>query len=131
MSYGPRTVGSSHFDPDILFQGWQERPHTLHQDDDLESSVTSTFNLDTNDNYVYHAIASVTLAQVQSAINHGSASGLHAWYLDEHGKPVIINFPASVKPRPLARPSSFRHLRQQIFSHTPSSLLLPIPQPNS
>ena len=50
--------------------------------------MIATFNLPEDDNYVYHAIASVTLAQVQVAIDHGAVSGLHAWYFDREGRPV-------------------------------------------
>ena len=82
------TEGSSQFDPDGLFNAWESSQKTLPEDNDLRSSIISTFHLTPSDDYVYHATASVTLAQVQGAIKHGGGSGLHAWYLDGEGKPV-------------------------------------------
>lgn len=55
---------------------------------DLRKAITTAFNLDENDHYVYHAIASVTLEQVQQVIDAGGANGLHKWYVDAEGKPV-------------------------------------------
>ena len=83
-----RTKGSSHFDPDALFEAWNTTQNSLPENDDLKSSIISTFNLPHNDSYVYHATASVTLSQAQEAIKHGNKAGLHAWYLDDEGKPV-------------------------------------------
>ena len=83
-----RTEGASHFEPDALFEAWGKDRKSLPDNDDLKSSIISTFNLPHNDGYVYHATASVTLSQVQEAIDHGSEAGLHAWYLDDEGKPV-------------------------------------------
>lgn len=82
------TEGSSQFEPDSLFAAWEFGQKTLPNDNDLRSSIISTFNLPPNDDYIYHATASVTLSQVQTAINHGGDSGLHAWYLDDEGNPV-------------------------------------------
>ncbi|KAL8719494.1 MAG: hypothetical protein Q9225_003503 [Loekoesia sp. 1 TL-2023] len=83
-----QTNGSIHFDPDAFFQSWIGDPSALlPQNNDLRSSIISAFNLAQSDNYVYHAIASVTLAQVQEAIEHGAENGLHAWYPDASGKP--------------------------------------------
>ncbi len=83
-----RTKGSSYFEPDALFETWIKDQKSLPENDDLKSSIISTFNLPQNDSYVYYATASVTLSQVQEAINHGSKAGLHAWYLDDEGRPV-------------------------------------------
>ena len=60
----------------------------LPKENDLRSSIIAAFNLSSNDSYVYHAIASVTLAQVQEAIAVGGEHELHAWYLDDSGEPV-------------------------------------------
>ena len=84
-----RTIGAAQFDPDEFFKAWATRPPTLSESEDLRSLIITAFDLPHNDSYVYHAIASVTLAQVQQAIRHGGEAGLHAWYLDEEGKPVI------------------------------------------
>lgn len=82
-----RTIESAQFDPDAFFQRWASEPN-LPPDSDLRSSIIKAFDLPLNDHYVYHAIASVTLANVQQAISVGSQHGLHAWYLAEDGKPV-------------------------------------------
>jgi hypothetical protein len=83
-----RTEGSSQFDPDVLFRAWEKGQKTLPENNDLRSSIIVTFGLAPSDDYVYHATASVTLGQVQRAINHGAGSGLHSWYLSEEGKLV-------------------------------------------
>ena len=83
-----RTQGASHFEPDALFEAWGKDKKCMPQDDDLRSSIISVFNLPHNDSHVYHAVASVTLSQVQEAIKHGGQAGLHTWYLDDEGKAV-------------------------------------------
>ncbi|MCJ1404640.1 hypothetical protein MMC11_007866 [Xylographa trunciseda] len=84
----PRTSGAAQFDPDTFFQSWPDRPAHFLEDDNLRNAIITSFELPHNDSYVYHAIASVTLAQVQQAISHGGEAGLHAWYLDEQGQPL-------------------------------------------
>ncbi|KAL8947429.1 MAG: hypothetical protein Q9222_006287 [Ikaeria aurantiellina] len=82
-----QTTGAARFNPDTFFDAWSENaPSLLPQSDDLRSSIVAAFDLAKSDNYVYHAIASVTLAQVQEAIEHGGEHGLHAWYPDESGR---------------------------------------------
>ena len=85
---------SSHFDPDALFEKWSRDEKTLPESSDFRSSIISTFSLPQNDSYVYHAMASVTLSQVQTAIDHGGDSGLHAWYLDDTGESVVTIQPS-------------------------------------
>lgn len=82
----PHSVGSSSFDPDQFIEQWDEVvvPH----DNDLKKCIVRAFKLKPNDDYVYHAIASVTLDQVQAAINAGRLNGMHAWYRDENGHQV-------------------------------------------
>jgi hypothetical protein len=58
---------------------------------DLRSAVIEAFDLPRNDSYVYHAIASVTLSQVQEAINAGTSHGLCNWYLDSENKLVCLS----------------------------------------
>lgn len=55
--------------------------------DDLASAIAESFSLPTRDSYTYHAIVSVTLAQVQHVISLGAANGLHAWYRDPSAPP--------------------------------------------
>jgi len=84
----PRTRGASSFNPDAFFTSWTQTP-TLPVDNDLKTSIIKTFNLAHNDTYTYHAIASVTLSQVQEALSHSNSAGLHDWYRDEEGNPVL------------------------------------------
>ncbi|KAL9613042.1 MAG: hypothetical protein Q9167_002388 [Letrouitia subvulpina] len=84
---GTRTTGSAHFDPDEFFEKWAKESESLLPKDDFRSSIIAAFNLAQNDSYVYHAIASVSLAQVQEAIDQRGNNGLHAWYLDDTGNP--------------------------------------------
>ena len=86
-----RTTGSAQFEPDAFFASWAKDSNALvPQGSDLRSSIIAAFDLAQSDNYVYHAVASVTLAQVQAAIEHGGENGLHAWYPDEAGKPSEV-----------------------------------------
>ncbi len=91
---GPRaqTTGSADFEPDDFLASWAKDSKTLlPQENGLRSSIIAAFNLGQSDNYVYHAVASVTLAQVQDAIEHGSDHGFHAWYSDDAGKPSEVS----------------------------------------
>jgi hypothetical protein len=87
---GPFTIASKTFDPQTLFQDEAKlKAANDHlQKNDLRSAVTALFALAGNDSYVYHAVASVSLAQVQQAVLQGDHHGLHDWYKDEDGKPV-------------------------------------------
>lgn len=90
---GPRaqTTGSTQFEPDAFFVSWTKDSKALpSHGNDLRPSIIAAFDLAESDNYVYHAIASVTLAQVQAAIEHGGENGLHAWYPNEAGKPSEV-----------------------------------------
>lgn len=84
---GAHTTGSSRFDPELFFERWEEESASLlPQKNDLRQSIITAFNLAQTDSYVYHAIASVTLSQVQEAVEHGGDHGLHNWYPDESGR---------------------------------------------
>lgn len=83
----PHTVGAASFDPDAFFDAWSSNA-SLPQNNDFRTSIVNAFNLKFDDDYVYHATAAVTLAQVQTAINYGGQRELHAWYRDEEGRPV-------------------------------------------
>ncbi|KAK8070989.1 hypothetical protein PG997_011192 [Apiospora hydei] len=60
----------------------QERAAAFLEKDDFASAIALSFNLPPRDTYVYHAIVSVTLGQVQHVIGMGGANGLHTWYRD-------------------------------------------------
>lgn len=57
---------------------------------DLRSAITSGFGLPSDDSYVYHAIASVTLAQVEDAVKASTSNGLCDWYQDVEGHQVCL-----------------------------------------
>ena len=82
------TVGSKDFNPDKLIsdQSILSQVSVLLKDDKFRNAILTAFSLPEGDDYIYHATASVTLTQVQAAINAGSKNGLHDWYLDENGK---------------------------------------------
>ena len=82
-----RTQGSARFDPDAFFERWAST-RSLPEGNNLWSSIIAAFDLPSNDHYVYYAIASVTLADVQQAIAAGDQHGLHAWYMDDSDKLV-------------------------------------------
>lgn len=85
----PYTVGSSTFDPDAFLARWNAST-SPPQNNDLRGCILTHFGIPATDNYVYHAVASVTLKQVQSAIEAGASHGLHTWYLDAEGAPVRL-----------------------------------------
>jgi hypothetical protein len=89
-------VGSRDFKPERFLGSWD--PTFLPVNNDLRSSIVQAFGLAPDDDYVYHAIASVTLTQVQAAIDHGDANGMHAWYRDEAGIQVRL-LPAIIRHR--------------------------------
>lgn len=75
--------GSPSWDPStyVADTALQQRVAALLRDhDDLAGALTAAFSLPARDSYVYHAIVSVTLAQVQHVVGLGGANGLHAWY---------------------------------------------------
>jgi hypothetical protein len=94
MSSQPFITGSKSFDPQQLLQD-EEKLKTANaflRKDDLHSAIIIYFSLPENDSYVYHAVASVTLAQAQQAILQGDQHGLHDWYKDGDGRPVSHAF---------------------------------------
>jgi hypothetical protein len=84
------TVGSRDFEPAQLFEDRglldSARAHLLK--DDFKSAIITAFQLSEGDDYEYHATATVTLSQVQTAIDAGSAHGLHDWYLNGDSQPI-------------------------------------------
>lgn len=82
---GPSTVGGGSFDPDRLSTDGdlQSSIHEVLAKNDLASAVRIAFSIPKKDSYKYRATTTVTLEQVQSAINAGAANGLHAWYVRE------------------------------------------------
>jgi hypothetical protein len=85
----PFTVGTPSFDPDKFFEAW-DSAKSIPVDNDVRGAIIRAFKLNDNDDYVYHAIASVTLSQVQNALNAGRKGRLCAWYRDEQGEEVYF-----------------------------------------
>ena len=75
------------FDVDTLFDSAAlERAKAQLDRNDLQSAIVTYFNLTSNDDHVYHAIASVSLSQIQTAVAAGRLHGLHDWYLNDAGQ---------------------------------------------
>ncbi len=80
-------VGAPAFVPALQVQNVTAREDALKhlEGNDFDRAIASWFQLREDPPYVYHAIASVTLPQVQSVVKLGAANGLHAWYRSETG----------------------------------------------
>ncbi|KAB5560043.1 hypothetical protein GE09DRAFT_1115430 [Coniochaeta sp. 2T2.1] len=83
-------VGSPAFDPDERVHDAAARGEALAhlEKDEFRDAISSWFKLPKADRYVYHAITSVLLSQVQDVVNRGRANGLHDWYRNETGEPL-------------------------------------------
>ncbi|KAF2136303.1 uncharacterized protein K452DRAFT_280141 [Aplosporella prunicola CBS 121167] len=80
--HDPSTIGAqSPFDPDAFLATWSAASSLPLQNNDLRTAIIRAFDLPPTDDYVYHAVASVTLAQVQHALGFGGKHGLHGWYV--------------------------------------------------
>ncbi len=96
------TVGSKTFQPNQLFEDTAliESVHSHLNKNEFHAAIAAAFGLQKNDGYTYHATASVTLAQVQVAINAGASHRLHDWYIDEtsqsHGHPPTSDIAAYI-----------------------------------
>jgi hypothetical protein len=84
------------FNPDALIHSWG--PHSLPQHNGFRAAIEKAFDIEPTDDYVYHASVSVTLPQVQVAIDHGNMHGLHAWYRNENGQQVL-RYTSFILPR--------------------------------
>ncbi|KAI0119466.1 hypothetical protein F4814DRAFT_411967 [Daldinia grandis] len=67
-----------------------ERAEALLASDDFQSAVIASFALPhpRRDPYVYHAIVSVTLAEVQRIVSLGRQNAFHAWYFEPAPAPA-------------------------------------------
>jgi hypothetical protein len=83
-------AGSSSFDPEAVVRDHQllDQAAAHLKNNDLQSAIRTYFSLPQDDKYVYHAITSVTVSQVQHVVNLGGANGLHDWYRDPNGVPL-------------------------------------------
>ncbi|OAA72141.1 hypothetical protein ISF_01214 [Cordyceps fumosorosea ARSEF 2679] len=80
-------VGSAEFEPSTVAgdDSLQARIGELLKEDDLLGASRVLFKLPENDGYIYHATASVSLAQVQHILQLGDVNGLHDWYKNIDG----------------------------------------------
>ncbi|KAK2003839.1 hypothetical protein LX36DRAFT_677381 [Colletotrichum falcatum] len=83
-------VGSPSFSPDEYARdaARRERANELLAADDFYGAVVASFRLPEPDDYVYHAMTAVRLAEAQRAVAMGPANGMHAWYRGDDGKPL-------------------------------------------
>ncbi|KAK1596943.1 uncharacterized protein LY79DRAFT_508727 [Colletotrichum navitas] len=85
-------VGSPTFSPDEYAKdaARRERANELLAKDDFYGAIVVSFRLPERDDYVYHAMTAVRLAEVQRVVAMGAANGMHAWYRDDDndGKPL-------------------------------------------
>ncbi|KAK0655848.1 hypothetical protein B0T16DRAFT_364570 [Cercophora newfieldiana] len=83
MASKQKCIGSKPaFDPSaaVADQDTQERAFLALKENDIDTAIRTWFHIPKDDAYVYHAIASVTLAQVQAMVRLGDKNGLHNWY---------------------------------------------------
>ncbi|KAK1238569.1 hypothetical protein MKX07_004145 [Trichoderma sp. CBMAI-0711] len=83
----PRCAGSPSFAPDEVIQDLPrlQQARELLAANDLYNASRVLLGLPERDTFTYHAMTSVTLAQVQHVVELGGVNGLHAWYRDEDG----------------------------------------------
>ncbi|OTA01434.1 hypothetical protein A9Z42_0017480 [Trichoderma parareesei] len=86
----PRCAGSPSFAPDEVIQDLPrlQQARELLAANDLYNASRVLLGLPERDTFTYHAMTSVTLAQVQHVVELGGVNGLHAWYRDEDGTAV-------------------------------------------
>lgn len=82
------TQGSTTFNPDTFFDAWAKDELTPPYDNDFRKFIIRAFGLKPDDNFVYRAVAEVTLLQAQTYLEFGGQGGLHKWYVDGQGNEV-------------------------------------------
>ena len=78
-----RTLEAGLFDPDTFISRWSKGELQPPDDRDLGSTIKEAFKLKPNDNYVYHAVASVSLEDMRRYLSAGDVGMLQAWYFEE------------------------------------------------
>lgn len=94
-------VGSPTFDPDVTIDDDAAHERALGylaEDNDLAAAIRTWFRLPDDDTYVYHAIASVTLAQAQAVVAADGGPNV-SWYdvtddCDPAGLPTPVDVAA-------------------------------------
>ncbi|KAI8958608.1 hypothetical protein F5Y11DRAFT_33209 [Daldinia sp. FL1419] len=104
-----------------------ERAEALLASDDFQSAVVASFALPhpRRDPYVYHAIVSVTLAEVQHIVSLGRQNAFHAWYFEP--SPSLSPSPASASASSSA-PSNEEN-NEKSEQPPPSTKLRALPPP--
>ncbi|KAF3911878.1 hypothetical protein AA313_de0209888 [Arthrobotrys entomopaga] len=149
MPPGTQIYWSSGLTPEDFFAAWtEEKQKDPVPNDDFRTAIIQGFGLSRNDIYVYHAVASVNLTQVQNAIAQGGKQGLHAWYRDEKDEVIepppqsdIVAYTSIFNPATTSNKafSNFvsnakkQSIRATVGAHLSSLRLLPssIPIPRS
>lgn len=90
-------VGNPALTPDQVIQDTDRlsQARDLLTKDDLLGASKLLLGLPDKDTYTYHAMTSVSLAQVQHAVSLGGVNGLHTWYRQEDGAPVRRHVPVT------------------------------------
>lgn len=93
-------VGSPTFRPDDLAQdkARQDLVRERLASNDLYNASRALFGLSERDDYTYHAMTSVKLAEAQRVVDLKGINGLHAWYRAEDGLPVRMAARAGCRP---------------------------------
>jgi len=83
-------IGSVDFEPTRLITDPEKLRYVRDQLklDNITKALVVAFDLPKDDDFRYIAVAEVTLAQAQSAVNAGRKNSLHVWYRDEKGEEV-------------------------------------------
>lgn len=83
-------VGNPALSPEELIQDTEtlSQARELLTKDDLAGASRVLLGLPERDTYTYHAMTSVSLAQVQHVVSLGGVNSLHTWYRQEDGTPV-------------------------------------------
>lgn len=94
----PGCVGAPGFDPATSVRDLDLRTTTLallDDQNDFAAAIRTYFRIPASDNYVYHAITSVTLPQVQHVVRLGRANRLHDWYTGPLAVPAAPDRPGT------------------------------------
>ncbi|KAI1343425.1 hypothetical protein F5Y15DRAFT_370023 [Xylariaceae sp. FL0016] len=125
--------GASSWTPDAYMSDTtlQQRAESSLTKDDLASAIATSFNVRKTDGYVYHAMVSVTLPQVQHVISLGDANGLHGWYrdltpgaaenTDSNASTTTNSKPQRPKPPPALPPPSPTDIEAYLSIFSPST----------
>lgn len=118
----PSCLGSASFDPSGLVSNPSTRSKALAllDQDDFAGAIREYFGIPSKDTYVYHAITSVTLPQVQHVVSLGGANSLHAWYSPT--SPPSSSSPPDPLPPPTRQDIEAYTSLFSPHTHTPSAL---------